>query len=135
MIGASDYLFKYVAVGAAGNRIASAVTALHQGDIRSVGLGTFNFRRSINEVAINRLEHSSALELIFGRGTCNGAVITASMFSGYANFADPNRMFHNEWLRVIYEWGLIGATFWLLFFGSTISYAITGCRIDPDGNA
>ena len=135
-VGASDYLFKYVAAGATGNRIASAVTALHQGDRQSTGLGTFNFRRAINDEAIRRLKNSSALDLLFGRGTCNGAIITGTLFSrSYAKFSDPNRMFHNEWLRVIYEWGLLGSLFWLLFIGSTIRYAIRGFQLDPKGNA
>ena len=135
LISASDVVFEYVAGKAPINRIASAVTAFHEGDTRSVGMGTFNFRQEINRIAIWRIKEFSPSELVFGRGTCNGAVIPASISTSYARYPDPNRMFHNEWLRVIYEWGLIGSLFWLLMFGSIIQYAIKGVAIDPVGNA
>lgn len=134
--GASDDLFRYLATGASQNRIASAVTALHEGDVRAAGLGTFNFRRAIIAEAVNRIKNSRVTELVFGRGTCNGAMITGTLFeSSYRELSDPNRMFHNEWLRVIYEWGLIGTTLWVLFFGSIVNYAIKGVKIDPEGDA
>lgn len=135
LVGASDYVFKYLAAKAPSNRIASTVTALHEGNNRSTGLGTLNFREGINQVAMKRIRNSDASELIFGRGTCNGAVITAALSDSYRHFPDPNRMFHNEWLRVIYEWGLIGAVLWLLLFGSIIQFAIKGVMLDPAGNA
>ncbi len=131
----TSLLFGLVAEGASTNRIASIVTAIHRNDANSSGLGTFNFRREVNEVAIQRIKQSTPEELIFGRGTCNGAVITGSLFAGYSKFGDPNRMFHNEWLRVIYEWGVIGSVFWLLFIGSIITFAIQGVRFNKHGNA
>jgi hypothetical protein len=135
VVASSDYFFKYMAARAQTNRIASTFTAIHQGNNRGVGLGTLNFREQINEVATQRIKNSTPEELIFGRGTCNGAMITASLSAAYAHFPDPNRMFHDEWLRVIYEWGLIGSLFWLMLFGSLIQYAIKGVAIDPGGNA
>ncbi len=135
LTGDSDYLFRYVAAESGNNRIASAITALHQGDRQAVGLGTFNFRRAINDEAIRQIKSFSGRELIFGRGTCNGAVITAVLSAGYATVPDPNRMFHNEWLRVIYEWGLIGSFFWLSLFASVIGFVVKGVMIDPTGDA
>lgn len=135
LVASSDYFFKYMAANAPSNRIASTVTAIHQGNTRGVGLGTFDFRQQINRVATERIKNSDLSELVFGRGTCNGALITAALSASYAHYPDPNRMFHNEWLRVIYEWGLIGSLFWLLMFGSIIQYAIRGIAIDPGGNA
>ena len=135
VVSGTNVLFGFVALGAATNRIASVITALHRNDTNSRGLGTFNFRREVNEVAIQRIKASSPGELVFGRGTCNGAVITGSLFAGYSRYGDPNRMFHNEWLRVLYEWGVIGSVFWLLFIGSVIVYAVQGVLISKKGNA
>jgi hypothetical protein len=135
LVAASDYFFQYMQGKARTNRIASTVTAIHQGNPRGVGLGTFDFRQQINEIATSRIRSSDIGQLVFGRGTCNGALITAAISASYAHFPDPNRMFHDEWLRVIYEWGLIGSVLWLLMFGSIIQYAIKGVAIDPGGNA
>ncbi len=131
----SSAIFGFLARGAATNRIASAITALHDNDTNSRGLGTFNFRKQVYEVAIQRLKQSTPGELVFGRGTCNGAVITGSLFAGYSRYSDPNRMFHNEWLRVIYEWGFIGSVFWLLFVGSIAWYAVQGVLMNKNGDA
>jgi O-antigen ligase len=35
---------------------------------------------------------------------------------------------HDEWLRVLYEWGVVGTLLWLLFLGSIIAYAYQGAR-------
>ena len=135
MVSGANVLFGIVALEARTNRIASAITALRRNDPHSQGLGTFNFRREVNEVAIERIKESSPRELVFGRGTCNGAVITGSLFAGYSRYGDPNRMFHNEWLRVLYEWGVIGSVFWLLFIGSVVLYAVQGVLMNKKGNA
>lgn len=135
VIGGADSLLRLLSQSAAGNRIASAVTAAYEGNTGSAGLGTFNFRREINDAAIDQIKRSSASQLLFGRGTCNGAIITGTRFHAYSQMLDPNRMFHNEWLRVVYEWGLIGAACWLLFIGSLIRYAIQGWKRDRSGNA
>jgi hypothetical protein len=117
------------------NRIAAALSAFYRGDTYATGLGTFNFRKEIDQVAMDSLENSTPTEFVFGRGTCNGALITGSMFTVYSSYSDPNRMFHNEWLRVAYEWGVIGSILWLCMMGSLLLYAYNGWRLDPNGNA
>ncbi len=135
LVAASDFFFKFMAEKAPGSRLASTVIAIHQGSSQGVGLGTFNFRKQINDTAISRIKNADVSELVFGRGTCNGALITASISSSYKHFPDPNRMFHNDWLRVIYEWGLVGSLFWICLFGSIVHYAVRGVAIDPGGDA
>ena len=117
------------------NRIVAAALAAYEGDMRSEGLGTLRFRRTIHAAAIDQLEKSSAIELIFGRGTSNGSMITGSLFPGYAGFSDPNRMVHDEWVRVLYEWGLVGVALWCTFWASIVAYAIRGVRNDTTGFA
>jgi hypothetical protein len=135
MIAGEDTFLGFIAHTAAGNRIAAAVTAAMTGDTSSVGLGTFNFRRQIGEIAIADIERSQPSELFFGRGTCNGAIITGSLFRGYAQMFDPNRMLHDEWLRVLYEWGIVGSALWLVFVGSLVIFALNGFRTDRTGDA
>lgn len=117
------------------NRIAAAITALYEGDTTSTGLGTLNFRRGIDAAGIARIEDSSVLELIFGHGTSNGAVITGSLYKSYSGYADPNRMMHDDWLRIFYEWGLVGFALWCTFVGSIALFAYEGVRLDRNGNA
>lgn len=115
------------------NRIVAAAVAAYEGDMQSQGLGTLRFRRIITEAAVDQLKRSSFTELTFGRGTSNGSFITGSLFRGESGFADPNRMVHNEWLRVLYEWGLAGLCLWCFFWCSTLAYVIQGVRNDPAG--
>lgn len=123
-----DSIIRLLENGARSNRIASAMAALYRGDTTAAGLGTMNFRRKIDALAIDRLEHSPITQLVFGHGTCNGAVITGSLFHGYAQYTDPNRMFHNEWLRTVYEWGLVGFALWLIFIEQVVAFALRGAK-------
>ncbi len=120
---------------ASSNRIVAALSASYQGETGSWGLGTLNFRRNIGATAIERIQESSLPELILGHGTSNAAIITGSLYKGYSGYGDPNRMLHNEWLRVLYEWGIIGSFFWCMFVGSVIVFAWEGVRNDIDGNS
>ncbi len=117
------------------NRIVAAALAAYQGNMQSEGLGTLRFRRLIDDTAIDQIEKSSFTDLMFGRGTSNGSLITGSLFRGYAGFVDPNRMVHDEWLRVVYEWGLVGLFLWCAFWSSIVAYGIQGVRFDTLGYA
>jgi hypothetical protein len=128
-------LLEFLDRSASSNRIAAAVTAVFLGDVHSRGLGTLNFRREVSGMALQRIKESSIAELVFGHGTCNGAVITGSLFRGYAGLVDPNRMVHNEWIRVLYEWGFVGFSLWCMFIGSVAAFAYSGVRRDPQGYA
>jgi hypothetical protein len=117
------------------NRVAAAITAAYKGDVHSLWLGTFNFRKTVTSIAVERIQTFSLGELVFGRGTSNGAMITGSMFHAYAGLGDPNRMMHNEWVRVFYEWGIIGFLLWCTFLCSITLFALQGVRRDRSGQA
>ncbi|MBV9158285.1 MAG: O-antigen ligase family protein, partial [Acidobacteriaceae bacterium] len=133
LAASADQVMAFLAQHAESNRIAAAVSAVYEGDVKSYGLGTYKFRRGLDAKEIGAITDSSPTQLLFGHGTSNGAlVITGSLFKADL---DPNRLMHNEWLRVIYEWGLIGLILWLMFLGSLTIFAARGVQIDKNGNA
>lgn len=132
LIGATQPVMSVLAHAAQSNRIAAAMYAVYQGDAASLGLGTYNFRRELDRNTIESLKESSLTGLIFGHGSCNGP---ADIPTRVTRNPDPNRFFHNEWLRVLYEWGLLGMLLWLMFFASITTYAIQGARKDANGYA
>lgn len=124
-----DPLLAAVAGESGNNRIADAITAIGSGDDVGRGLGTYRFRKEINELALSQVAGSSLAQLMFGHGTSNAAAITGSLFRLYyrkGDRMDPNRMLHNEWMRVLYEWGLIGAFLWVGFIGTLCVLAWKG---------
>jgi len=70
--------------------------------------------------------------LLFGHGTSNGRMVSGQLSKG---IGDPNRAVHNEWLRITYEWGLVGIMLLLLFIGSMMMYAYKGVKRDCRGYA
>jgi hypothetical protein len=121
-----ESLFATIVEQSAENRIAGAIADLVSGDDRGTGLGTLRFRKAIDDLAIRQIGESSPSQLVFGHGTTNAAAVTGSLFTYYytqGERMDPNRMLHNEWLRVVYEWGLLGSALWLGFVGSVCALA------------
>ncbi len=125
-VAAFDPIMDLVAQQASSNRIAAAISDVYGGNFKARGLGTYNLRHELYQRTMESLESSSVLQLVFGHGTCNGALLTATMSKN----PDPNRTMHNEWLRAIYEWGIVGLTIWLVFMGSLVVYAAKGAHTD-----
>lgn len=128
LVGSADRVMNLLAEYSESNRIAAAITAAYEGDNRSAGLGTYRFRRGADAKEIAGIENSSLLELLFGHGTSNGALLVVGSHMGPT--FDPNRRMHNEWLRVMYEWGICGAILWLLCIGSIALYALRGLKLE-----
>lgn len=117
-------ILNFVAREAPSNRIAAAINAGYRGDSKSYGLGTYRLRRELDVRALDAISASSIGELVFGHGTSN----STELAGGLAHNPDPNRILHDEWLRVMYEWGLVGTLLWLIFFGSIVLYAAQGVQ-------
>ena len=124
-----DTVMDFIAHEAPVNRIAAAITAAYKGNLRARGLGTYNLREELFRRTFQSLEDGSTTQLLFGHGTCNGALITATLSKN----PDPNRAMHNEWLRSFYEWGITGLLLWAFFIGSLFIYAAKGLRGDRFG--
>jgi hypothetical protein len=76
-------------------------------------VGTFAWRLTIYGEIAQQLSQRSATELIFGSGTSSGARLLFELEPArYSETGeegvDGNRVLHSEFLRSVYEWGLLG---------------------------
>ena len=131
-MASSELVVKLLAKESASNRIAAFLIDVYQGDTQGRGLGTYNLRRRIDDRALEMIASSSVPEIVFGHGTSNGALITWSVIPAGT---DPNRAVHNEWLRIVYEWGVAGTLAWMTFLCSVAAYAVEGIGKDTAGYA
>ena len=113
-------------------RIAAAITAAYQGNRKDTGLGTVILRRNLDARATEMIKAGSVFEILFGHGTSNGRLVRGDLNKG---IGDPNRAVHNEWLRIMYEWGVVGTILWFLFIGSLMVFAYEGLKRDKYGFA
>jgi hypothetical protein len=61
--------------------------------------------------------------LIFGSGTSSGAELVLGYDPRYSEGGiDANRVVHNDFIRSLYEWGMIGSFLFICFLVSTIVY-------------
>lgn len=100
-----------------GSRATATIHAAIARDTSITDIGTFAWRLSIYRVVMNAVGRSRVLAIMFGNGTSSGASLMLRYFSHYVPAAiDANRVLHNEWLRIVYEWGVVG----FALFGSFI---------------
>jgi hypothetical protein len=132
LVAEKDTLLQLASEFAPRNRVADTINAVYEGDMRSTGVGTIIFRRNVYMRAFEEIRDSSLLQLTFGHGTSNGRMLRGSLARGVG---DPNRAVHNEWLRILYEWGGVGLGLWFVFIFSVILYALEGVQLDRFGHA
>ncbi len=120
------------------NRLTATASALLTGQDRAdgMGLGTMRFRLAMYRGVLRELRTSHPWQWLFGHGTAAGGQVALSLFpAAYRRESlDANRVIHNEWLRVAYEWGLVGTVLWLTVVGSLASLAWRR-RGEPAGGA
>jgi len=103
--------------GEPANRLTATASAFLSGQDRAdgMGLGTMRFRLRMYSGTLKALRAGTPRQWIFGHGAAAGGRLAVMMFP-YAyrpDSLDPNRVIHNEWLRVAYEWGALGMMAWL----------------------
>ncbi len=91
-------------------------------------VGTLSYRIDIYDHANTQLHERDGLELLFGSGagTARDSVLSSDAYIAPGTEIDPNRALHNEWLRIIYEFGAIGLT---LFLALVARVALTTMRL------
>lgn len=111
-----------------GNRLVATFSAVLTGqdDSRGAGLGTLNFRLTMYRGILDDLRRAAPWQLLFGRGTSTGGNVAQRLFpwAYRTESLDPNRTVHNEWLRVLHEWGLLGLALWLCVWAAVIRFAV-----------
>jgi hypothetical protein len=110
------------------SRIAATFSALATGEdtARNVGLANLKFRLAIYQGAFDEIRGASPRDLILGHGTSSGGNVILRVFphSYSVDRLDPNRAIHNEWLRALYEWGLVGVILLVSVFASLVAALI-----------
>ena len=104
------------------SRIVATSKALLSGEdtAQRAGLRNLSFRFIVYDGVVEELRSAGPRELIFGHGTSSGGTVSLRLFPHVynADHLDPNRTIHNEWLRALYEWGLVGLALLVSVFGS-----------------
>jgi len=87
-------------------------------------VGTFAWRVLIYEEAIDQILNRSVLGLLFGSGTSSAGGVKVDVYSKQFNVeeVDANRSMHDEFLRALYEWGILGLVLLLGFLASTFLF-------------
>lgn len=94
---------------APGSRL-SELLAMNPSDPSSLeDVATVAWRWNIYQDAINDLASRNTMAVFMGTGTSSGGEFGAAHAEQFFGIEDPNRVFHNEFLRALYEWGLLGS--------------------------
>ena len=98
------------------NRIDELVGAVSD-DATVEDVGTFAWRLGIYEDVFEHLEKRTSLEWLVGSGTSSGAALMLNHDPSHYDREgiDANRVLHSEFLRALYEWGIIGLSLLLAF--------------------
>lgn len=105
------------------NRISATVQAILGANlsVTRLGLGTYEFRLGLYSSVLDRILARDSLTFAFGTGSASGGILARwHPQAASSEYLDYNRVFHNEWLRVLYEWGLVGLVIWSASIGSMI---------------
>ncbi|MCW5978626.1 MAG: O-antigen ligase family protein [Bryobacteraceae bacterium] len=98
------------------NRISATLHAVLGDDDKAtqLGLGTLGFRVAMSRYTMRELRDADWKALLFGHGSASGGDLAIKYWRGVnLRYLDNNRVFHNEWFRILYEWGIFGFMIWL----------------------
>jgi O-antigen ligase len=105
------------------NRIDELVGVVSDEGATVRDVGTFAWRLGIYEDLLEHLEKRTGLELLAGSGTSSGAALMLNHDPDQYDVQgiDANRVLHSEFLRSLYEWGIIGLVILVAFLATTIA--------------
>jgi O-antigen ligase len=106
------------------SRLAATASALVGGNetAHNIGMANLSFRLSVYQGVLNELKAATARQLLLGHGTSSGGTVVMRVFprSYHEDTLDPNRAIHDEWLRALYEWGIVGLALLVGAFGCLV---------------
>jgi O-antigen ligase len=112
------------------NRLNEMMEAAMAKNATLEDVGTFGWRFSLYQTTLDELIHRSPATLLVGSGTSSGAdLVLESGFFQESNL-DPNRAIHDEFLRAMYEWGILGLFALLFFLASALKLSIRMVKED-----
>jgi O-antigen ligase len=113
-------------------RVAATAGAIFTGRDTShnAGLRNLNFRFAMYNGVVAELGSATTTELLLGHGTSSGGNVAMRTFPTMykLDHLDPNRVIHNEWLRALYEWGILGLVLLAGVFASLVIGLAVRCR-------
>ena len=101
------------------DRLNEMVSAAVEKNSTVEDVGTFGWRLSLYLKTLDELSNRDVGQLLVGSGTSSGASLVLDQGIFLEEGVDPNRALHDEFLRAVYEWGILGL-FALLFFLAAI---------------
>jgi O-antigen ligase len=120
-IGLAVALFIAVGQYLPESRTAQLVNAIAGRSSLTQDIGTFAWRLGVYDAILTELQGRDAAKLLFGTGTSSGADLILKVDRNYqTDTVSANRVLHNEFLRVTYEWGVVGLALFLAFLGSLL---------------
>lgn len=90
------------------NRLNEMLLAMVSKNSTIDDVGTFGWRFSLYQTTVEELAGRNAWQLLVGSGTSSGARLALDAGIDQEESVDPNRALHDEFLRSLYEWGLVG---------------------------
>jgi O-antigen ligase/polysaccharide polymerase Wzy-like membrane protein len=119
------------------NRIDELVWAASDDDSTVEDVGTFAWRLGIYEDILEHLEKRTGPELFFGSGTSSGAALMLNHDPDHYDREgiDANRVLHSEFLRALYEWGILGLGLLLAFVIATTAGFVKKIAAEGGGAA
>lgn len=94
-------------------------------------IGSMNDRVNIWKRVTNEIEDFDVVEHVSGRGLTSGSKFVSKMGLHDASVS-ANRIFHNDYLRIYYELGLIGELIFITFIGFVVLLAFKLMVINHD---
>jgi hypothetical protein len=103
------------------SRLSQLINVMTGQQTQLSSIGTLDWRLGMYEYIINSSFIRNTFNILFGSGTSSGAEVAIGYDSRYvASTIDANRVLHNEYLKVLYEWGLFGLLLFMIFIVSLI---------------
>jgi O-antigen ligase len=115
------------------SRVHQLLTSNPYGQSVFQNVGTLVWRLGVYQETIREIGENDLPRLIFGSGTSSGAEFMLRYDRRYRGATiDANRVLHNEFLRALYEWGIVGLTLLVGFL--VLIFAKACVRVWRDGS-
>ncbi|MGA2095406.1 MAG: O-antigen ligase family protein [Candidatus Acidiferrum sp.] len=117
------------------NRLNEMLAAVTTRNASLEDVGTFGWRYLLYEKEFDEIASRGFNRLFTGSGTSSGADFALETSLYREENVDPNRAFHDEFLRSLYEWGLPGFLFLVLFLAEAVRICLRMVRQDGSHEA